>query len=75
MSAVLLHTDRPHSEHRGKDEKWHLHPPTFAVARVVVGSSSVCQPVTAACIVPALPTAACAAVTPRHPFKLQTYSH
>lgn len=44
----------------------YLHPLTSAVAHVAVGSSSVCQPVTAACIVPALPAAACAAAMPRH---------
>ncbi len=44
----------------------YLHPLTFAAARVAVGSSSVCQPVTAACIVPAPPAAACAAAMPGH---------
>lgn len=44
--------------------KQYLHPLTSAVARAAVGSSSVYQPVAAACIVPALPTAACAAVMP-----------
>lgn len=44
----------------------YLHPLTFAAAHVAVGSSSVCRPVTAACNVPAPPTAAYAAVLPRH---------
>lgn len=44
--------------------KQNLHPLTFAGALAAVGFFSVCQPVTAACIVPALPTAACAAVMP-----------
>lgn len=44
--------------------KQYLHPLTSAVARAAVGSSSVYQPVAAACIVPALPTAACAVVMP-----------
>lgn len=44
----------------------HLRLLTSAAAHVAVGSSSVCQPVAAACIVPALPTAAGAAVMPGH---------
>lgn len=40
----------------------HSHPPTSVVAPVAVGSSSVSQPETAACIVPAQLAAACAAV-------------
>lgn len=44
--------------------KQHLRPLTFASAHVAVGSSSVCRPVAAACIVPAPPAAAGAAATP-----------
>ena len=44
----------------------YLRPLTSAVAHVVVGSFSVCQPLIAACIVPAPPTAAFVVVMPGH---------
>lgn len=52
----------------------HLHPLTSVVARAAVGSSSVGQPAAVACIVPAQPTAACAAVMPEHQLSKEHHS-